>query len=51
MFKGLVGESIMMVCAFCALDCVWGGGGSIGVWFWFGAPIMHRMSGLSFSWH
>ena len=27
MFKGLVGESIMMVCAFCALDCVWGGGG------------------------
>ena len=27
MFKGLVWESIMAICAFYELDCVWGGGG------------------------
>ena len=27
------------------------GEGGIGVCIWFGAPIMHRMSGLSFAWH
>ena len=25
--------------------------GDIGVCIWFGAPVMHRMSGLSFAWH
>ena len=30
---------------------VWLGDGSIGVCVWFGAPIMHIMSGLSLAWH
>ena len=25
--------------------------GAFGVFIWFGASIMHRMSGLSFAWH
>ena len=48
-FKGLVRESIVTICKFYELDCVWGKG-SIDVWFWFGAPSMLRMSRLSFAW-
>jgi hypothetical protein len=37
------------ICEFYELDCG-RGEGAIGVWVWFGAPITHRMSGLSLAW-
>ena len=35
-----------------SINCtVWLGDGDIGSVVWFGAPIMHKMSGLSLAWH
>jgi hypothetical protein len=46
--EGFLWEFVVTICEFDKLYCVVGGGqGSIGVWVWLGAPIMHIMSGLS----
>ena len=48
--EGLYRESVVAICEFVGLDCVWGESG-IGVCVWFGALSMHNMYGLSLVWH
>jgi hypothetical protein len=47
MCEGLVGEYVVTICEFNELNCECGEG-DIGVCVKFGAPIMHRISGLNF---
>ncbi len=51
MQEGLFWESIVTICEFHKLNCVWGGEGVIGVCVWFGAPTMHMSYGLNLAWH
>lgn len=50
MFECLFTESIVAVFEFYELNYVFGEG-IIGVWFWCGTFVMHRMYGVHFAWH
>lgn len=48
--EGVIGESIMALCTFYGWIMSAGEGDS-GVCIWFGAPTMHRISGLNLAWY